>query len=399
MKSTLDDLAIFGGPAAFTQPLHVGRPNIGDRARLRERIDTILDSKWLTNEGPFVQAFEQRLTEHIGVRHAIVTANGTIALQIAAKALRLAGEVIVPAFTFVATAHALEWEGLTPVFCDVDPATHNLDPAAAERAITSHTSAIVGVHVWGRPCAVDALEVIARRHRIKLLFDAAHALGCAQGSRMIGCFGDAEVFSFHATKFVNSFEGGAITTDNDELAARMRLMKNFGFVDVDHVVALGINAKMPEICAAMGLTSLESQNEWMAINRRNHDAYGKYLAGLPGVSLVTYSRDQPSNFQYVAIEIDEAQTGIGRDALQQILQAEGVIARRYFFPGCHRMEPYRSRRLPVSLPHTDALTRRVLCLPTGQDVDESAIALICNILLLAAGRGREASARVDGAKR
>ena len=229
IKRSLTDLAIFGGEPAFNEILHVGRPNIGDRKKLIARLNAILDRRWLTNNGPVVQEFEERLAEFLGVRHVITVVNATIGLELVIRALKLTGEVIVPAFTFVATAHALQWQEITPVFSDIDPATHNLDPACIERMLTPRTTGIIGVHVWGRPCDIEALEAIARKHNLALLFDAAHAFGVSHRGRMIGQFGQAEVFSFHATKFFNTFEGGAIATNNDDLAEKLRLMRNFGF--------------------------------------------------------------------------------------------------------------------------------------------------------------------------
>ena len=257
-KNRLEDLAVYGAPPAFNEKLHVGRPNIGDRAKLLERVNNILDNRWLTNNGPYVQEFEQRIADMIGVRHCVAMCNATVALEITIRALELSGEVIVPSFTFVATAHALQWQEMTPVFSDIDPKSHNLDPARVEQMITPRTSAIIGVHLWGRPCNVEALAEIAARRGLKLLFDAAHAFGCSYKGRMIGGFGDAEVFSFHATKIINSFEGGAVVTNNDVLANKIRLMRNFGFAGYDNVTRLGLNGKMTEVCAAMGLTSLEA---------------------------------------------------------------------------------------------------------------------------------------------
>ncbi|HTG43796.1 MAG TPA: DegT/DnrJ/EryC1/StrS family aminotransferase, partial [Verrucomicrobiae bacterium] len=246
------DLAIFSGKPAFPEKLHVGRPNIGNRAKLLERFNDLLDRRWLTNNGQYVQDFEARLREKTGTRHCIPICNATVALEIAIRALELSGEVIIPSFTFIASAHALQWQQITPVFCDIDPKTHNLDPAKVEAQITPRTTGIMGVHLWGRPCAIGQLEEIASRRKLKLLFDASHAFGCAYEGRSIGNFGDAEVFSFHATKFLNSFEGGAIATNNDELAGKIRLMKNFGFAGFDNVIYIGTNGKMSEISAAMG---------------------------------------------------------------------------------------------------------------------------------------------------
>ena len=269
-KQTIDDLACFGGRPAFDEPLHVGRPNIGNRQKFSTRVDDILDRKWLTNDGPYVIEFEKRLAELTGVKHCIAMCNATIALEIAIRALELKGEVIVPSFTFVATAHVLQWQDITPVFCDIDPQTHTIDPAKIDALITPQTTGILAVNLWGWHCDIAALEEIARRRGLKLLFDSAHALGCSYKDRMIGGFGDAEVFSFHATKFVNSLEGGAVVTNDDELARKIKLMRNFGFVAYDQVASIGTNGKMSEVSAAMGLTNLESIDDFIAINRRNH---------------------------------------------------------------------------------------------------------------------------------
>jgi len=271
-------LAILGGRPHFPRPLHVGAPNIGDRERLLQRIGTILDTRRLSNFGPNVRLFEDMVAARAQVKHCVAMCNGTVALEIGARALGLAGEVIVPAFTFVATAHALAWQGIRPVFCDIDPVTHLIDPQKAEALITPRTTGILAVHLWGRPAPVDALQEIADRHGIRLMFDAAHAFGCSHGQRMVGGFGDLEVFSFHATKFLNSAEGGAIVTNDDELARRARLMSNFGFTGLDRVEALGVNGKMNELSAAVGLNSFESMEEWLAVNRRNMDAWREALA-------------------------------------------------------------------------------------------------------------------------
>jgi dTDP-4-amino-4,6-dideoxygalactose transaminase len=384
MKASVSELAIFGGPAAFPEGLHVGRPNIGERQRLIARIHEMLDRRWLSNDGPMVRALETRVAEIARVKHCIAVCNGTMALEIAIRATGLEGEVIVPSFTFVAAAQALQWLGITPVFCDIGPADHNLDPARVEDLITERTSGILGVHLWGRPCDTDALAKLAARHRLKLLFDAAHAFGCTSRGQPIGGFGDAEVFSFHATKFINSGEGGAVVTNDDALADRLRLMRNFGFADYDRVVSLGINGKMNELAAAMGLTSLESMGEFVAANRRNYRLYEQVLAGLSGVELMTYDEREQCNYQYVVVEIDEARTRIGRDRLIEIFHAENVFARRYFFPGTHRMDCFRN--LPDAsgrLPRTEQVAARVIALPTGTAVGAAEIAMTGTILRLA----------------
>jgi dTDP-4-amino-4,6-dideoxygalactose transaminase len=318
----------------------------------------------------------------LGVKHCICVCNATIGLELAIRALDLQGEVIVPSYTFIATAHALQWQEITPVFADMDPATHNLDPARIERHITPRTTAILATHVWGRPSAVEALAEIAQRRGLKLMFDAAHAFGCSHRGRMIGGFGLAEVFSFHATKFLNSFEGGAITTNDETLATKIRLMTNFGFYDYDKVIHLGTNGKMTEVCAAMGLTNLEGIAELVSVNRRNHRAYREGLAGLPGVSVINYNSQEQNNFQYMVVEVDPDVSALNRDEWVAVLHAENVLARKYFWPGCHRMEPYRSL-YPYAghlLPETERMSARIMVMPTGTAMSIEDIGTVCNIL-------------------
>ncbi len=382
MKKNIDDLAIFGGSPAFHEKLHVGRPNLGDRKRLLERLNDMLDRKWLSNNGPYVQEFEQRVSDMVGVKHCIAMCNGTVALEIAIRSLELKGEVIVPSFTFVATAHALQWQEITPVFCDVDPKTHTLDPACIEKMITPRTSGIIGVHLWGRPCNIEALEEIAAAHKLKLLFDAAHGFGCSHKNRMIGSFGSAEVFSFHPTKFFNTCEGGAIVTDDDSLAEKIHLMKNFGFSGYDNVIYVGTNGKMNEFSALMGLTNLESLDTFIGVNRENYNSYSYGLRDLPGVKLIDYDHREKCNYQYILLEIDEAVTHVSRDQLVDILREENILARRYFYPGCHKMEPYRSYfpQAGLVLPVTETLVKRVISLPNGTAVGPNEIGKICQII-------------------
>lgn len=390
-KTNVTQLAAMGGAPLFDEPVHVGRPNLGDRGRLLARINEMLDRRWLSNNGPFVQEFEAKLEAFLGVRHCIAMCNGTIALEIAIRAAGLRGEVIVPSFTFVATAHALQWQEITPVFCDIDPRTHLIDPAQVQRLITPRTTGIVGVHTWGQPCDVEALAQIAHRRNLTLMFDAAHAFGCSYRGKMIGNFGAAEVFSFHATKFFNTFEGGAIVTNDGALAAKIRLMKNFGFHGYDNVEYIGINGKMTEVAAAMGLTGLESLDDFVAHNRRNYNRYWEELAGVPGVRMLPFNRAERCNFQYIVIEVEERVTEIGRDNIVQALHAENILARRYFYPGCHRMEPYRSffPHAGLLLPETERLAQRIVVLPTGTAIGEEEISGICGVLRLLTAHGQE----------
>jgi dTDP-4-amino-4,6-dideoxygalactose transaminase len=389
LKQAVGDLAIFGATPAFKNPLHVGQPNIGDRKKFAERVNDILDRRWLTNGGTYVNQFEERIAELAGVAHCVAVCNATVGLEIAIRALNLKGEVIVPSFTFIATAHALQWQGITPVFCDIDPQTHCLDPRQVEQLITPQTTGIIGVHLWGRPCEIDSLTEIAKRRRLKLIFDAAHAFSCTYKGRPVGSFGDAEVFSFHATKFLNSMEGGAVVTNDADLAQKLRLMRNFGFTHYDQTDSIGVNGKLNEVSAAMGLTNLESMAEFIAVNRRHHQQYAEELAGLAGIRLLHYDEQERSNYQYVVLEVDEALSGISRDQLMLVLHAEQVLARRYFYPGCHRMEPYRTLYANASLPQTEAVAARVLTLPTGEAVTSEMIHHICEIIRLVLDNANE----------
>jgi dTDP-4-amino-4,6-dideoxygalactose transaminase len=378
-------LAIFSGHPAFDKPLHVGRPNIGDRSRFLERVDDILDSHWLTNSGPYEQAFERRVREFCGVRECVATCNGTIALELLMRAVGMKGEVIVPSYTFVATAHALQWQEIRPVFCDVDPQTHTLDPVRVRELITPNTTGIVGVHLWGQPCDIDALEEIAQEHSLELIFDASHALGSTYHGKPIGGFGRAEVFSFHATKVLNTLEGGAIVTDDPALAEKLRLMRNFGFESKDQVVYLGSNGKMNEISAAMGLTGFDSLDDFIERNRVNFEDYRKQIEPLKGISFLPMPEGERGNYHYVVVVVDPERAGLTRDELIKVLEKENILARRYFYPGVHKMEPYRSGQ-PMAglvLPVTDQLSATVMTLPTGQAVDSETIERIGGIVRMA----------------
>lgn len=368
---------------AFSEPLHVGRPNMGSREAFLTYVNEIFDRRWLTNNGPLVQEFEQRVADFIGVKHCVAMCNGTIALEIASRALELKGEVIMPSYTFIATAHALQWQEITPVFADIDPNTHNLDPDAVRRMITPRTTGIVGVHLWGRSAPVEALQAIAEEHGLKLMYDAAHAFNCSHNGQMIGNFGECEIFSFHATKFFNTFEGGAVVTNNDDLARKIRLMKNFGFSGNDNVIYSGTNGKMTEIAAAMGLVNLDAIDQFVDVNRRNHKLYSERLNALKGLSVMGYDDYEHNNYQYVVVEVLD-DFPVSRDEIVRTLQAENVLARRYFWPGCHNMLPYRAfyPHAGMLLPNTSTVADRVIVLPTGSSIGENKIEIIADIFNL-----------------
>lgn len=346
-----------------------------------QRAGEMFDRGWLTNNGPLVQELEHRLCKHLDVKNCVAMCNGTIALEIAVRALGMSGEVIVPSWTFVATAHSLFWQGITPVFADIDPGTHNLDPAAVRRMITPRTSGIIGVHLWGRPAPVAELKAIADEHRLQLMFDASHAFGCSHLGRCIGAFGRAEVFSFHATKCFHTFEGGAVTTNDDELAEKMRLMRNFGFAHFDKVIHPGTNGKMSEVCAAMGLANLDSIEDVVAANRHCQDVYRAAFSDIPDVELIRYSEIERNNFHYVVAELGDGFPS-NRDEVVSTLHAENILARKYFWPGCHRMQPYADLfpHAGVMLPMTARVAERVIVMPSGLTLPEEAAGTIGDVL-------------------
>ncbi len=399
-KRRISDLALFGGPVGFPGQLHVGRPNFGDREAFYRRCEQVFASARFTNDGPLVRELEAKLAELTKTSHALAVCNATVGLQLVARALELAGEVVVPAFTFVATAHAFRFLGIEPAFADIDSRTHGIDPASARATLSARSSAIVGVHTWGIPCDVAALEAVARERGIPLILDAAPALGCAGERGPVGSSGAAEVFSLHATKVVNSFEGGIVTTNDPDLAARLRRLRDFGFSGraYDEVVQLGTNAKMSELHAAAGLTTLEALPRILEENTRCAERYRAALRGVPALSLLELGARGRSNHQYVVAVLDAA-SPVARDALVRALHAEGVIVRRYFYPGCHRSAPYVERPSRPELPVTDRVAASVVCLPTGPSVDDASIDRIASLVRLVLERADEFNqrfARLDG---
>ncbi len=386
-KQSISDLAYFGGAPCFERLVHVVHASTLQKERFLSMLDGVFERGQFSNDGPLVREFERRIEERLKVKHCMAICNGTTALQIAARATGMRDEVIVPSFTFIATAHALQWQGIRPVFCDVDPETHTLDPASVERMLTPRTSGIVGVHLWGVPCDIEALSTLARGAQVPLIFDAAHAFGASHNGRMVGNFGSAEVFSFHATKLFHTFEGGAVVTSDSGLAAEIRLLRNFGFSDYDKVVSIGINGKMSEVSAAMGLAGLEILDRVIEANRARYGSYARHLADVRGIALKDCSADGDGNCQYIVIEVEPDSCLLTRDQLLALLHAENILARRYFYPGCHRMEPYLTLQPSAGreLRNTERLADRVIVLPTGERMDEIMIEQICDVIKFVVG--------------
>lgn len=375
-------LAVDGGAPAFAEPRYVGTPNIVNRGRFHELLDDALDRRWLTNRGPFVHRFEEMIAERAGVPHAITVTNATVGLELLLRAMDVDGEVIVPSYTFVATAHAVRWLGMRPVFADVDPTTHLIDPWSVRRVVTSRTRAILGVHLWGRAADDAGLRAVADDLGVPLVYDGAHALGSTTRSGPVLALGDAAVVSFHATKFLSSFEGGAVVTDDGDLAERIRRMSNFGFAGRDQVDWLGTNAKLSEVHAAMGIAQLEVIDETLAASHHRMELYAHHLRGIPGLRLLTDPPGVISNGQYIVVEVDAPSFGRSRDELVDALEAENVMARRYFWPCAHRMQPYLSEdpNAGLLLPETERLAGTVIVLPTGTAMSERDIEVVCQLL-------------------
>lgn len=346
------------------RPITVTQPHLPPLEAFLPLLQQVWDSRQLTNGGPFHQRFESALAQHLGVPHVSLFTNATIALVTALQSLRIGGEVITTPYSFVATAHALLWNGITPVFVDIDPVTLNLDPAQVEAAITPRTTAILPVHCYGTPCDTEALERIATDYDLKVIYDAAHAFGIRRGGRSVLAHGDLSVLSFHATKVFNTFEGGAIVSPDARRKQHIDHLKNFGFVNETTVVATGINGKMSEFNAALGLLQLQHVDAAIARRTAIAERYRAHLAAVPGIRLLDPPADANQNHGYFPVLVGDA-FPLSRDALYQHLRAHGVLTRRYFHPLISDFPMYRGLPSadPARLPVARDASRRVLCLP------------------------------------
>jgi dTDP-4-amino-4,6-dideoxygalactose transaminase len=344
--------------------IYVTQPSMPPLEEFIPYLQQIWDSKTLTNGGPFHQQLEQALCDYLGVKHLALFTNGTIALVTALQALRITGEVITTPYSFVATAHSLLWNGINPVFVDIDPNTLNLDPAKIEAAITPLTTAIMPVHVYGHPCDVEAIEKVAERYNLKVIYDAAHAFGVQDKSGSVLNHGDLSVLSFHATKVFNTFEGGAIICPDSQTKLRIDQLKNFGYVDELTVVAPGINGKMSEINAAFGLLQLKHIDEAISLRKEIDSTYRRHLGGVKGIRCLSDAGERVPNYAYFPILV-ESNYPLSRDELYQKLRDHNIYVRRYFYPLISDFPMYRDlpsaqrSNLLVAVEAAD----KVLCLP------------------------------------
>ena len=366
----------------FPEPIYVTRPLLPPLTAVMARLEQIWSTQWLTNAGRQHDALEAAVRRYLQVEQLSLFNNGTIALLCAIRALDLAGEVITTPFTFPATPHALSWSGITPVFADIDPNRLTLDPARVEERITSKTTGILAVHVYGVPGDVDALAAIAARHRLRLLYDGAHAFGVRKDGIGIGAYGDATMFSFHATKLFHTAEGGAIACADAGLRHRIDRLKNFGIADQETVECVGINGKMSELQAALGLAVLDHMDAESARRRAILAIYDQRLRAVPGITLMPELPGVESSVQYCAIRIDAGEFGASRDEVHQTLKTYNVFARKYFFPLCSDYPSYRDLPSadPALLPVARAAASQVLCLPLYGSLEHDAVHAICDIV-------------------
>lgn len=348
-----------------------------------EMIKPIWDSAWLTNMGEFHQRLEQELKEYMDMDRLVLFVNGHMALEMAIQALELTGEVITTPFTFASTTHAIVRNGLTPVFCDIRPEDYTMDPDKIEALITERTSAIIPVHVYGNVCDVERIDAIAKKHGLKVIYDAAHTFGERYQGRPVGEFGDASIFSFHATKVFNTIEGGAVTFKEPWMEHRLNCLKNYGIVDSEHVVWVGGNAKMNEFQAAMGLCNLRHVDGEIKKRRLVCERYMSHLKGVPGLKLPQYQEGLTPNYAYFPVVFDGF--ALTRDQVYDCLARENIYARKYFYPLTSQFQCYEGRfpaeETPVALWAAD----RVLTLPCYADLPLEEVDRICRLILEPAG--------------
>ena len=365
----------------FEKPIYVTRPFLPPLEEFAKGLEEIWESQWLTNNGPIVRRFTQELCHYFETDNLCLFNNGTLALQIALQGMGISGEVITTPFTFVATTHVLYWNKVRPVFVDIEPDYYTIDPEKVEAAITPWTTAILAVHVYGHPCKLNALADIARRHNLKLIYDAAHSFGMKINGRSIAHYGDLSMFSFHATKLYHSLEGGMLIFKEAGLKILFDYLKNFGFKNEEEVVMPGTNAKMNEMQALMGLQVLKYLEENINKREKITALYRQRLKNIPGIRLVPpLPPDLTYNYGYFPVEIDAKEFGMTRDALYEKLKEYNVFSRRYFYPLITDYACYRSVSVKDPLPVARRVAERILTLPIYDGLELSDVEKICEII-------------------
>ncbi len=374
--------AILGGEPVFADPVPIMRPTLPSFDEVSEEFAEVLTSGMLSNVNRFVAEFERAAAQYLGVDHAIAVSSCTSGLILVMQAMGLTGEVILPSFTFSATGHALVWNGLTPVFADCDRATHQLDPAKAERLISERTSAVLGVHMFGSPCDVDALSGLAAEHDLAMIFDAAHAFGSKIGEAGVGRFGDVEVFSLSPTKVLVSGEGGMVSTNDSELARRVRIGRDYGNPGNYNCEFAGLNARMSELHAVLGLHSLRRLDDNVAARNRLVGRYKHNLSSVRGIAYQEHLPGTVSTFKDFSLIVDEGRTGVGRDALARALAAEGVGSRPYFDPPLHRQDAYADyfAEADPRLVQTNYVATHALSIPLFSHMADETVDGVCEAI-------------------
>lgn len=369
------------GGSVDNERIYVTQPFLPPLEEFIPYLEKIWESKVLTNKGPFHQELERALCDYLGVEHLALFANGTLALVTALQALRITGEVITTPFSFVATAHSLLWNGIKPVFVDIHPDTLNLDPAKIEAAITPHTTAILPVHCYGNPCDTEAIQAIADNYNLRVIYDAAHAFGVQDDQGSILKHGDLSVLSFHATKVFNTFEGGAIVCPDAKTKQHIDNLKNFGFVNETTVVAAGINGKMNEMQAAMGLLQLKHIDQAIARRREIDQRYRKALVEVRGIRCVNHSGQRIANHSYFPILVEDSYP-LSRDALYEKLRENNIYGRRYFHPLISEFPMYRGLQSAqrMNLPVATEVSEKVICLPIYPALENNQISTITTLI-------------------
>ena len=366
----------------FEKPIYVTRPFLPPFSEFCKGLREIWENRWLTNYGPVVQRFEKRLQEYMNIENLCLFANGTLALQIAFQGLGITGgEVITTPFTFVATTHALYWNKIRPVFCDIEPQCYTLDPDKVEELITPWTTAILAVHVFGNPCKLEKLQKIARKHNLRLIYDAAHAFGVKVGGDSIAKYGDLSMFSFHATKLFHSVEGGMLTFRDAGLKSTFNYLKNFGFKNELEVVMPGTNAKMSEIHALMGLQILKHVENIIEKGKLLANIYRQCLSEVPGIILMPEFKNIRYNYSYMPVRIVESEFGIDRTQLYDRLKDYNVFTRKYFYPLICDYPCYKSIVIKDSLEHARLISSQILTLPIYPDLTKDDVNRICEIII------------------
>ena len=366
----------------MNKPIYVTQPSLPDLDEFIPYLEKIWDNKILTNNGPFHKQLEKELADFLEVPYISLFANGTLALVIALQVLRITGEVITTPYSFVATTHSLCWNNCKPVFVDVDPEFGNIDPVKVEAAITPKTTGILPVHVYGNPCKVDQLQEISDTYGLKLIYDAAHCFGVKYKGKGICNFGDLSILSFHATKVFNTMEGGAIICHDEVTKKRIDYLKNFGFAGETTIMAPGINSKMNEMQAALGLVQLKHYYENIERRRVIADTYRNELTNVKGISVLPAPENTESNYAYFPIFVNESEYGQSRDQLYDKLKANNVFGRRYFYQLISEFSMYKGldSAKPSNLPVAGKMANSVICLPIYPNLDLKTVGVICSII-------------------